>query len=184
MSCSDSVNVIARMLEGSLCPEETEELKGHLSVCSACRAELAFQKKIIESLKQELPSTLPADFAERVSTRAFAAAKHAERGYRLRILAPVFAAGIVAVIVFLLRTQIASIIPEGAQAATDGIAAPLAWAGQRFLDLLAKLPRVGTEDLAGVEWLHQLLMNTLVGAGMAIAVALWGFRRALAFMRE
>jgi anti-sigma factor RsiW len=172
------------MLGGSLSPEETEELERHLSVCSVCRAELAFQKKIIGSLKLELPSTLPADFAERVSTRAFATAKHAERRYRLRILVPVFAAGIVAVVVFLLRTQIASIVPAGAQAATDGIATPLAWAGQRLLGLLAKLPTVGSESLAGIEWVHQLLMNTLVATGIAIAAALWAFRRALAFMRE
>lgn len=184
MSCSGSVSLIARMLEGSLSPEETEKLRRHFSVCSACRAELAFQKKIIESLKQELPSTLPADFAECVSVRAFAAAEQPERRYKLRIIAPVLAAGIVAVVVFLLRTQIAGIVPGGAQATTDGIAVPLAWVGQRFLGLLAKLPTLGGENLAGIDWVRQLLMNTLVGTGIAVAAAFWAFRRALAFMRE
>jgi anti-sigma factor RsiW len=184
MNCSDFVTWIARKVEGSLTPEQLTELDSHLSVCSQCRAELILQKKIAASLKQEPLATLPADFAERVSSLAFHTAKQDERSYRVRFLAPLVAATLIAVVTFLLRGEIAQVVPTGSQAATDALTPPLAWAGRWFLNLLAKLPVVASEEISGLEWIQGMLMNTVVMVGIALAVLLWAFRRALVFMRE
>jgi anti-sigma factor RsiW len=184
MNCSDYVSWIERKIDGSLPPDRLEQIEQHLLACAGCRAELLLQQKIGESLKSEMPKDLAPDFTERISHLVLARAEQEKRTQSARTLVPICALAAAAVAIFLLRADIARLLPGAVQASTNAIASPLAWAGQKFLDLLAKLPTVGAGDLAGLDLVRRMMSNIIVMTAIPCIAVLLAFRKVLAFLKD
>jgi anti-sigma factor RsiW len=184
MNCSDYVSWIERKIDGSLSPDQLEELERHLSVCPGCRAELLLQQKIGESLKSEMPRDLAPDFTERISHLVLVRAEQEKRIQRVRTLIPVCALALATVAIFLLRADIARLLPGAVQASTDAIASPLAWAGQRFINVLAKLPTVDAGDMAGLDLVMRMMSNIIVITAIPCIAVLLALRKVRAFLKE
>lgn len=184
MNCSDYVGWIERKLDGSLPPDRLERLEQHLSACAGCRAELLLQQRIGESLKSEMPKDLAPDFTERISHIVLARAEQEKRIQRVRTLVPVCILAVATLAIFLLRADIARLLPGAVQVSTDAIASPLAWVGQRFINLLGRLPTVGAGDIAGLDLVRRMMANTIVLTAIPCIAVLLVFRKVLAFIKE
>lgn len=185
MKCSDCVVLIARKLDGSLTEGETEQLETHLSECSRCRAELVLQKKLIHSLKQEIPGRLPGDFTRRVTEQAADLARgESRRRFRLADLLPAIPVAACVVLLVVFGRDIAGIMAPAMEALADTIGGPASAFGERVAEALAESSAVSEASLPGSEVLSRVFANTYVGITMACAAVGWAFSKAYAFVRE
>lgn len=184
MKCSDYVVWIAHRLDGSLTEREAEELEAHLVGCSRCRAEMALQKKLVHSLKQEIPVRLPGDFTRRVSQRAARLARQESRRFRLADLvrAVPVAAGLALLVIF--SRDLAGIIAPAMESIAGAIGGPLAVFGESIAGPLSQSSAASGQGLPYAETLSRILANTYVGVTIACAAVAWAFSRAYAFVRQ
>ncbi len=110
MNCDHYIDWIARRIEGSLSPMELNALQRHLSECPRCRTEVLLQVRIAKSLALPSVSSLPGDFAERVSRRALAHVRAERRAQRWGYLIPVLANAVVVLLAVTYRADIASFL--------------------------------------------------------------------------
>lgn len=185
MKCSDCVVLIARKLDRALTRSQTEQLDAHLSQCGRCRAELAFQKKLLHTLKQEIPGSLPGDFTRRVTGRAARlAGEERRRRFRLADLlrAVPVAAGALLLVVF--WRDLAGIIAPAMEGLADLTGAPLAAFGNRVAEALAASSAVSDMSLPGSGVMSRVFANAYVGVTIACAAVVWAFSKAYTFVRE
>jgi anti-sigma factor RsiW len=185
MKCSDCVELIARKLDGMLTPMETEQLNTHLAGCVRCRAELALQKKIIGTLKQEIPDGPRRDFTQRVTERAHSLAGR-ERRRRLHLddFLPVIPVGATALLIVLFRSEIAGFLSPVMESLAELIGGPLAALGEGLAEALAASSTLTDTDLPGSGLLPRVFSNVYVGAAVSCAAVAWAFSRAYSFVRE
>jgi anti-sigma factor RsiW len=184
MRCSQYAVWIARKLDGSLAARNIEELEEHLAHCSRCRAELHLQKKILGSLKQEMPSGLSSGFTQRVSARAVDIARSRRRNLRLPDLVPVLAVAAAAVLLLAFRTDLARVVPPLMTAFAESITGPLASVGDGVLRVLAALPAIPSEHTAFMDRMYKPLMTSMTAVAVACVAVLWAFSRVRAFLRD
>ena len=183
MNCSDYAVWIARKLEGSLSGDEMMKLEDHMAVCGRCRAELILQQRIHESLKQEMPSGLSADFTRRVSEQALALAGRQKRSLRLPDLVPVFAlaAGVILLIVF--SADLARVLPPMMQSFGKILETSSASLGEAVLVLLANLLDVPSEQVTHIGRVFTPMMTLMMTGVVASVAVLWSFSRVRAYLR-
>lgn len=129
MTCDRYIDMIGRKLEGSLSASELEALTKHIADCPECRLELLLEEKIARALGQTPGAALPADFAERVSKRAFELARTEKRGRRWGYLIPVAANAVVVALAILYRADIAAGLAPVFGALGQAAGSLLHWAG-------------------------------------------------------
>jgi anti-sigma factor RsiW len=185
MKCSDYVAWISLKLDGTLSEGEVRDLETHLAECSRCRAELALQKKLIHSLKQEVPARLPASFTRQVTQRAKGLAG-AERRRRLRLadFLPALLPAAAAVLLIVFNRQISAAVSPSMEAIAESAGGPLVSAGDRIAAALSSLATASDGSPLGSESLASILSNTYVGLTIACAAITWAFTKAYTFLRE
>lgn len=129
MTCNHYVDLIARKLEGALSAKELEALKTHLADCPRCRLELVLQQRIARALAQAPGSALAADFAERVSRRAFELARTDTGARRWGYFVPVAANAVVVLLAILYRADIAAALGPVFAALGQVAGSVVHWAG-------------------------------------------------------
>jgi anti-sigma factor RsiW len=185
MKCREYAIWITRRLDGMLNDRESRELDAHLATCSRCRAEVLLQKRILESLKREMPRDLPDDFTQRV-TRQAAALRSDLRGRKLRVrdLVPAFAATAGLVLFLIFSKDIAALITPAMETFGRALGVPLTSFGETVLGFLERIPASAPQSPPYLEAVVRALANTYVGLLVACATVLWALSRALAFIRE
>jgi anti-sigma factor RsiW len=184
MECSDCVVLIARKLDGSLAERESRLLEAHLTECSRCRAELALQRKLVHSLKQEIPQTLPPDFTRQVSRRAGQLARaEGRRRFRLAVLIPAVPLAAAAALLVIFSRDIAGIMAPAMESLAGTIGTPLAAFGESVADLAAGMSVLPGRDIQYPEVLTRVLANSYVAAGIACTAVGWAFSKAYTFVR-
>jgi anti-sigma factor RsiW len=185
MKCSDSVILIARKLDGMLTDSDAKTLEAHLARCARCRRELMLQQKLVQTLKQDLPGMVSADFTRRVTDRARRLDGETRRlRIRLGDLLPALPAVAGCLLLVLFWKDLADIVAPAMEVVADATGGPLAALGDglaKVLDRLAPAPHV---SLPGRAVISQLLANIYVGAAIACAATVWAFTRAYAFIRH
>ncbi len=184
MKCSDYVVLIARRLDGCLTEQEARDLAAHLATCGRCRAELALQKKVIHSLKQELPGRLSDDFTRRVTGRAAElAGKERRSRFRLEHLLPAIPVAVGAVLLVVFSRDLAGIIAPAMQALADAIGGPAAAFGNRVAEAVAGSSAVSARSLPTSEVLARVFDNMYVSVSIACASVVWACSKAYSFVR-
>jgi anti-sigma factor RsiW len=73
MYCKDCVELLADYLDGSLTPEQKDDLENHLSYCAPCVTFVRTYKATTRVAKQSLAETMPEEMSARlhdfISTR-------------------------------------------------------------------------------------------------------------------
>jgi anti-sigma factor RsiW len=184
MNCRDCIELVSRKLSGLISEPERQKLDQHLAECPGCRAELRLQQEIHEALLEPVPSVLADGFAERVTRRALAEARHEGRARTLGYLLPVFANAVVLVLVIHYRGQIAHTLAPSFGAIGEGFAAGFAWIGDGVGGALREMGR--TESRAGGLIDQAASQAVWMWGTTAAAVGLvgWALSRAYAFMRK
>jgi anti-sigma factor RsiW len=185
MKCSDFVVLIARKLDGTLPERETGQLEAHLSACSRCRAELVLQKKLIHSLKKEIPGRLSGDFTRRVTERAAElAGEERRRRFRLADLLTAIPIAAVATLLIVFGKDLAVIMAPAMEVLADTTGGPLAALGNRVADALAASSAFSDTTLPVSGVLARVFANMYVGITIACAAVVWAFSKAYTFVRE
>jgi anti-sigma factor RsiW len=185
MRCSDSALWIARKLDGLLTEDEAAELQAHLRHCSRCRAELALQKKLIHSLKQESPGEVSPDFTRRVSRRA-ADLGRLERRRRFRVtgLLPAILPVAAAVVLILLSRDLMEVMTPAIDSLVITIAGPLAAVAEPLSNLLSNGAAGPSVDMPCPGWVSALIANVYFAVAVALAAVTWAFTKAYALMNR
>jgi anti-sigma factor RsiW len=185
MRCSDCVVWISRNLDGLLSEAEAEALKAHLAKCARCRAELALQKMLVRSLKQEMPAGLPAGFALRVTERALALTR-AERRHRawLAYVLPAIPLGAVAAFLFIFGREIPGLTAPAMASVAQVIGRPFAGFGDSTAQAIARGLAISEESADHLAPLRWILASPHLGMSLALGAVAWAFSRAYAFVRH
>jgi len=184
MHCSDCVELIARMLDGSLPDHRVQDLNGHLSSCSRCQAELCFQKKIREALATEVSSGLSTDFTWHVSQEAFRMTQREKRTRMVANLVPAFASAATIAVLFLLGPYLIRVFPSHVEPLADALSKSISWAGNTFLGVLSFLASLVGEQISLVEAIPQPAITSVLAMLLASIPIIWSFYRVSAFLRE
>ncbi len=184
MSCSDRIDRISRMFDGSLDDKDLRELRQHIAGCERCRAEFLLQKELEAALGTEVHSGLSAGFTERVSAKALEISKRQRRPRPWLVLVPPLATAAAATSLFFLGLDLVSANPSAFDSIVPVLLKPVGWLSQLFSGLSAsasKLQGVGGGSLGGSSGSAAgLVIATL----MSLIPAAWGFRRVLVFMKR
>ena len=184
MHCSDFAEWIARKLDGTLPERQLDMLHEHLSGCSRCRAELFLQRQMHEALSEEVYSGLSVDFTEMVTGKVVEMARRERRARVWLDLAPVFALGAAAVVVFLVGADLVRVLPSPVHPMANVLFKPVVWALELVSGLLGGLADFSREHIGGLGRLSGPLANTLLVTILGSLPAIWGFHRIVAFLRE
>ncbi len=179
MSCSDRVDRISRMLDGSLDDRELRGLERHMAGCERCRAEFLLQKEIEAALGAEVHSGLSAGFTERVSAKALEISKRGRRPRPWLVLVPPLATAAAATSLFFLGLDLVSANPSAFDSIVSVLLKPVASLSQVFSGLSASASKLQGAG-GGYAGAAGLVVATLI----SLVPAAWGFRRVFVFMKR
>jgi len=183
VDCSEWLERILLMVEGSLAEEEARRLEAHLARCPRCRMELELQESILEALKEPPQGELSADFAERTAALA-AGAREPARGtpWWLPLVPPLAAACAVAA---LYGTIVRLAGADGALLGDEAriVAGSLLWAAHSAFSHLAASVRGSCEAAALLGRLSADTPALTFAVASGLAPALWGLRRVQLYLK-
>jgi anti-sigma factor RsiW len=183
MKCSDYVIWISRKLDGSLGEDETARLEAHLTRCGRCRAEAAFQKKLIHTLKQEIPGSLARDFTWQVTRKAEQIARvETKRRFRLVDLVPAALAAAAALVLVIFNSEVGAGLAPVTESIARTIGAPVAAFTEPVSNLLARGSVLSETSVSCPAIVARLGANIYFGLALSLATAAWAFSRAYTFM--
>jgi anti-sigma factor RsiW len=184
MNCFDYAAWIAQKLDGSLSGDRLKKLEEHMAKCGRCRAELILQQRIHDSLKQEMPSGLSADFTQRVSKQALAIAGRQRRVLRLPDLVPVFALAAGAILLVVYSADLARVLPPLMQSFAGAVETSAISLREAILALVARLPELPSGQITSMGRFFTPMMTLLTASAAACIAVFWSFSRVRAFLRS
>jgi len=192
MDCCDCVELIARLMDGSLSQEDTLGLERHLSICVRCRAEFTLQKKIHEALAVCTIPGLPASFADRVTERVLAVEraraaarderKAAKRSAAWVTLAPVLGSAAAMALILVLWPHLSKALAYPISVVANMMYNSVSSVGDAVLSFVTGFWAGLRQPVSELGGPSQSLMGLVLSSAIAIASVMWGLRRALLYM--